>query len=71
MDALREKMLRGCAMSGLTADARTLVDHARVEAQVYLKVKRDQKGQTVKRIKDISKTSNFYGLALAVSDADS
>merc|ERR1719379_969149 len=23
----------GCAMSGLTADARTLVDHARVEAQ--------------------------------------
>ena len=24
----------GAAMSGLTADARTLVDHARVEAQV-------------------------------------
>merc|ERR1711948_231637 len=25
----------GCAMSGLTADARTLVDHARVEAQAH------------------------------------
>ncbi len=24
----------GCAMSGLTADARTMIDHARVEAQV-------------------------------------
>ena len=24
----------GCAMSGLTADARTLIDHARVETQV-------------------------------------
>lgn len=24
----------GCAMSGLTADSRTIVDHARVEAQV-------------------------------------
>lgn len=24
----------GCAMSGLTADARTMVDHARVTAQV-------------------------------------
>ncbi|KAJ1498550.1 proteasome component pup2, partial [Coelomomyces lativittatus] len=23
----------GCAMSGLTADARTMIDHARVEAQ--------------------------------------
>ena len=26
----------GCAMSGLTADARTMVDHARVTAQVSL-----------------------------------
>ena len=26
----------GCAMSGLTADARTLIDHGRVEAQVLL-----------------------------------
>lgn len=25
----------GCAMSGLTADARTLIDHARVEAQAH------------------------------------
>merc|ERR1712039_858995 len=25
----------GCAMSGLTSDARTLVDHARVEAQAH------------------------------------
>merc|ERR1712039_358917 len=25
----------GCAMSGLTADARTLIDHARVEAQYH------------------------------------
>lgn len=25
----------GCAMSGLIADARTLVEHARVETQVY------------------------------------
>jgi 20S proteasome subunit alpha 5 len=24
----------GCAMSGLTADARTLIDHARVDSQV-------------------------------------
>ncbi len=24
----------GCAMSGLTADARTIIDHSRVEAQV-------------------------------------
>ena len=24
----------GCAMSGLTADARTLIDHGRVETQV-------------------------------------
>ena len=24
----------GCAMSGLTADARTLIDHGRVESQV-------------------------------------
>jgi 20S proteasome subunit alpha 5 len=24
----------GCAMSGLTADARTMIDHARVESQV-------------------------------------
>lgn len=26
----------GCAMSGLTADARTMVEHARVTAQVTL-----------------------------------
>ncbi len=26
----------GCAMSGLTADARTLVEHGRVETQVGL-----------------------------------
>ena len=26
----------GCAMSGLTADSRTMIDHARVEAQVYI-----------------------------------
>lgn len=26
----------GCAMSGLTADARTLIEHARVESQVSL-----------------------------------
>jgi 20S proteasome subunit alpha 5 len=26
----------GCAMSGLTADARTLVEHGRVETQVLL-----------------------------------
>jgi len=26
----------GCAMSGLIADARTLVEHARVETQVLL-----------------------------------
>lgn len=25
----------GCAMSGLTADARTMVDHARVTAQMH------------------------------------
>ena len=25
----------GCAVSGLTADAKMLVEHARVEAQVY------------------------------------
>lgn len=25
----------GCAMSGLIADARTLVEHARVETQVF------------------------------------
>ena len=29
----------GCAMSGLTADSRTIVDHARVEAQVKKKNK--------------------------------
>ena len=28
----------GCAMSGLTADARTLIDHGRVEAQVLLRL---------------------------------
>lgn len=27
----------GCAMSGLTADSRTMIDHARIEAQVYIK----------------------------------
>lgn len=26
----------GCALSGLTADARTMIDHARVETQVCL-----------------------------------
>ena len=26
----------GCAMSGLTADSRTMIDHARVEAQVLV-----------------------------------
>jgi 20S proteasome subunit alpha 5 len=26
----------GCAMSGLTADSRTMIDHARVEAQVCI-----------------------------------
>jgi len=26
----------GCAMSGLTADSRTMIDHARIEAQVYI-----------------------------------
>ena len=26
----------GCALSGLTADARTMIDHARVETQVSL-----------------------------------
>lgn len=26
----------GCAMSGLTADARTMIDHARIETQVRL-----------------------------------
>ena len=29
----------GCAMSGLTADSRTIVDHARVEAQVNWETK--------------------------------
>lgn len=36
----------GCAMSGLTADARTMVDHARVTAQVrffFLTISRDMK----------------------------
>lgn len=28
----------GCAMSGLTADARTLVEHGRVETQVCLEL---------------------------------
>lgn len=28
----------GCAMSGLTADARTLVEHGRVETQVRFKL---------------------------------
>ena len=28
----------GCAMSGLIADARTLVEHARVETQVCLSI---------------------------------
>ena len=31
-------------MSGLTADARTLVDHARVEAQAHLKSQTGSKG---------------------------
>ncbi len=26
----------GCAMSGLIADSRTMIDHARIEAQVFL-----------------------------------
>jgi 20S proteasome subunit alpha 5 len=26
----------GCAMSGLTADSRTMIDHARIEAQVHI-----------------------------------
>jgi 20S proteasome subunit alpha 5 len=30
----------GCAMSGLMADSRTMIDHARVEAQVILFQKR-------------------------------
>ena len=28
-------VIKGCAMSGLIADSRTMVDKARVEAQVY------------------------------------
>jgi len=28
----------GCAMSGLIADARTLVEHARVETQVIINI---------------------------------
>ena len=28
----------GCAMSGLTADARTLIEHGRVETQVRIKL---------------------------------
>ena len=28
----------GCAMSGLIADARTLVEHARVETQVIISI---------------------------------
>ncbi len=31
----------GCAVSGLTADAKMLVEHARVEAQVNYALKRD------------------------------
>jgi 20S proteasome subunit alpha 5 len=26
----------GCAVSGMTADARTMIEHARVAAQVYI-----------------------------------
>jgi len=29
----------GCAMSGLNADARTMIDHARVQAQVNIYIK--------------------------------
>ena len=29
----------GCSMSGLTADARTLIDHARIETQVRAKTR--------------------------------
>lgn len=27
----------GCAVSGMTADARTMIEHARVAAQVFIK----------------------------------
>jgi 20S proteasome subunit alpha 5 len=28
----------GCAMSGLIADSITMIDHARIQAQVYIKI---------------------------------
>jgi len=54
----------GCAMSGLTADARTLVDHARVEAQAHWFTYNE-------RMPVESNVHTIADLALDFSDTDS
>jgi len=53
----------GCAMSGLTADARTLVDHARVEAQAHWFTYNE-------RVPIESNVNAIADLALDFSDSD-
>jgi 20S proteasome subunit alpha 5 len=76
----------GCAMSGLTADARTLIDHARVEAQAHWftyneKMPVESNVHAIsdlalefsaegKRDKDKSRMSRPFGVALLVAGVD-
>jgi len=75
----------GCAMSGLTADARTLVDHARVEAQNHWftyneKMPVESNVHTISDLaldfsvtdrKDKKTMSRPFGVALLVAGVDS
>jgi len=56
----------GCAVSGLVTDARTLVDHARVEAQNHKFVYNEPM-----RVRTLTQSSSDLALAFGESDSDS
>jgi len=68
----------GCAMSGLVADARTLINHARVESQRHWFTYNEQIGveSTVQSVSDLAlrfgegKQARPFGVALLVAGVD-
>ena len=60
----------GCAVSGLTADARMLVEHARVEAQVIQKHRQQHSFVYNERMKTESITQAISDLSLKFGEND-